>query len=145
MDNMINTPHNSVDNKNIADKESMHYKKAVNSTRKKVKLIRHLIIFLIINTVLAIINNVTTTQNQWWLWVALIWGIILIIHLIRVMFSNLGDKLLQQEMTKLAIKNGEQTLQQLSLFDESSVKMEQKEGKLKITFMTKCQKKKNNY
>ncbi len=51
------------------------YERARKIAKNKISFIRHLITYAAVILVLALINNVTNAGRQWWLWVALFWGI----------------------------------------------------------------------
>ena len=69
--------------------------------KNKVSFIRHFISYIIVLIILAIINNVTSSQNQWWLWVALIWGIFVLINFVKAfIFQGGGLKKLENDLVK---------------------------------------------
>jgi protein-S-isoprenylcysteine O-methyltransferase Ste14 len=79
--------------------ENAQEKLARKRARGKIEFIRHLIVYLAVMALLAIINNVTFRGYQWWLWPALFWGIGVIINfLIAFVFKGGGLKKLEQEL-----------------------------------------------
>ncbi len=73
--------------------------------RNKVSFIRHFISYIVVLIILAIINNVTSTQNQWWLWIALIWGIFLLINFIKTfIFQGGGLKKLEEDLVRKEVE-----------------------------------------
>ena len=79
-------------------------KKAKKIARGKVEFIRHLIIYVAVITLLAIINNVTYSEYQWWLWPALFWGIgVFINFLVAYVFKGGGLKSLEKNLVQKEI------------------------------------------
>ena len=70
--------------------------------RAKIKMdfIRHLATYILVIAVLIIINNVTQSDYQWWIWPAIFWGTGIIGHFLRsFVFSNhLEQKLTEKEL-----------------------------------------------
>ncbi|ADG13491.1 conserved hypothetical protein [Methanocaldococcus infernus ME] len=60
--------------------------------RAKKKLVRHIILYLVINSILAIINIVYSPSNLWFPYVLLGWGIFLLIHMIKY-YCKLDEEL----------------------------------------------------
>ena len=87
--------------------------KAKKIAKNKVSFIRHFIIYIVVVIVLAIINNVTGSQNQWWLWVALIWGIFVLINFIKTFIlhggglKKLEEDLIKKEMERMGADKDE--------------------------------------
>ncbi len=72
--------------------------------RRKMDFLRHVIIYLVVMAVLAIINNVTGGGYQWWLWPALGWGIGVVAHFLSAFLyagGNLEKRLVQKELEKI--------------------------------------------
>lgn len=72
--------------------------------RRKIGFLRHFFVFVVVLVGLAIINNVTYGGYQWWLWVALGWGVGVSIHFLTAFLIAGGDlerRMLQREMEKL--------------------------------------------
>jgi hypothetical protein len=66
--------------------------------------LRHVIIYLLVMAVLAVINNVTGGGYQWWLWPALGWGIGVLAHFLSAFLysgGNLEKRLVQKELEKI--------------------------------------------
>lgn len=80
--------------------------------KNKISFIRHLITYIAVILVLALINNITHADRQWWLWVALFWGIGVFFNFLNAfIFKGGGLKKLEEEMTqkeleRLKKKNG---------------------------------------
>jgi hypothetical protein len=72
--------------------------------RRKMDFLRHVIIYLVVMAVLAIVNNVTGGGYQWWLWPALGWGIGVVAHFLSAFLyagGNLEKRLVQKELEKI--------------------------------------------
>ena len=72
--------------------------------RRKMDFLRHVIIYLVVMAVLAVINNVTDRAYQWWLWPALGWGIGVVAHFLSAFLyagGNLEKRLVQKELEKI--------------------------------------------
>ncbi len=78
--------------------------------KNKISFFRHLITYVAVILVLALINNVTHAGRQWWLWVALFWGIGVFFNFINAfIFKGGGLKKLEEEITQKELerlKNG---------------------------------------
>jgi uncharacterized membrane protein YcjF (UPF0283 family) len=73
--------------------------------KNKVSFIRHFISYVIVIIILAIINNVTSSQNQWWLWVALIWGIFVLINFVKAFIFQGGSlKKLEEDLIRKEVE-----------------------------------------
>jgi len=87
--------------------ENEKLKKAQEIAKDKVGFIKHLIIYITVMIVLAVINNLTYPGYQWWLWPALWWGVgvfinFLVVYVFRGGFlKRLEDDLIKKEMEKL--------------------------------------------
>ncbi len=72
--------------------------------RNKISFIRHFIIYVFVIAVLAVINNTTWDGYQWWLWVALGWGIGVLSHFLSAFLfagGSLEQRMVRKEMEKL--------------------------------------------
>ena len=72
--------------------------------RNKISFIRHFIIYVFVIAVLAVINNTTWDGYQWWLWVALGWGIGVLSHFLSAFLfagGSLEQRMVRIEMEKL--------------------------------------------
>jgi hypothetical protein len=72
--------------------------------RRKMDFLRHVIIYLVVMAVLAVINNVTGGGYQWWLWPALGWGIGVVANFLSAFLysgGSLEKRLIQKEMEKM--------------------------------------------
>ena len=71
---------------------------------RKVGFVRHAIIYLFVLVGLAIINNVTDSGEQWWLWVAFGWGIGVVSHFLSAFLYRSGslvERIAKREMEKM--------------------------------------------
>jgi len=72
--------------------------------KAKVEFRIHLVIYLAVITLLAIINLAATPGYIWFKWPLLGWGIAIIIHALTVYFStgdsSLKEKMISKEMEK---------------------------------------------
>jgi uncharacterized oligopeptide transporter (OPT) family protein len=87
--------------------ENEKLKKAQEIAKDKVGFIKHLIIYITVMIVLAVINNLTYREYQWWVWPALWWGVgvfinFLVVYVFRGGFlKRLEDDLIKKEIKKL--------------------------------------------
>jgi len=80
------------------------YKLAHRIAERKVGFIRHAAIYLLVVGSLAIINNVTYSGYQWWLWAALGWGIGVVSHFLSAFLYQSGalvDRVAKRELEKM--------------------------------------------
>ena len=88
-------------------KDEALYKKARQVAKNKVAFIRNFIIYIVVLAVLATVNNLTSGGYQWWLWVALFWGIGLIFNFLKAFLfrgsglDRLEERLIKQEMERM--------------------------------------------
>jgi len=71
---------------------------------RKVGFIRHAVIYLVVMAGLAIINNVTGSGYQWWLWAAFGWGIGVLSHFLSAFLYQSGslvDRVAKRELEKM--------------------------------------------
>ena len=71
---------------------------------KKIEFIKHAIVYIMIIGFLAVLNNLTNPNPQWWIWPAIGWGIGIISHFLSAFVFQSGkllDKLTKQEMEKM--------------------------------------------
>jgi hypothetical protein len=72
--------------------------------REKVGFIRHFIIYVVVIAFLAVINNVTSSGYQWWLWPALGWGIGVVLNFFSVYLfhgKGLEERIMKSELDKM--------------------------------------------
>ena len=72
--------------------------------KKKADFIKHFIVYIIVITFLAIINNVTYGGYQWWLWPALGWGIGVVLNFFSVYVfkgKELEERIMRSELDKM--------------------------------------------
>jgi uncharacterized RDD family membrane protein YckC len=72
---------------------------------RKLDFIRHFFIYIAVMAVLAIINNVTWSGYQWWLWPALGWGIGVVAHFLSVFVfqgGTLAKRMVQRELERMS-------------------------------------------
>jgi hypothetical protein len=90
----------------MADKDKT-IEAAKKAAKEKVDFIRHLIIYGAVIVFLAIINNITYSGYQWWLWPALGWGIGVFFHFISAWglktgkLKSLEKRLAEKEMERM--------------------------------------------
>ena len=84
-------------------KDENKMEEARKRAKAKAEFIRHLMSYLVIMAFLALINNVTGSGYQWWLWPALGWGIGIVSHFLKtyVTGGRLEEKLVDQELEKM--------------------------------------------
>jgi hypothetical protein len=86
-------------------KDEAIYEKARQVAKNKVSFIRNFIMYIVVLAVLAAINNLTFGGYQWWLWVALFWGIGLIFNFLKAfIFRGSGLERLEERLTKQEIE-----------------------------------------
>ena len=91
------------DNKKESSDNNIEAAKKI--AKNKVSFIRHFISYIVVLIILAIINNVGPTQNQWWLWIALIWGVFLLINFIKAfIFKGGGLKKLEEDLVRKEVE-----------------------------------------
>lgn len=69
----------------------------------KLSFYKHLIVYICINSMLLIINILTSYGEWWFYWVSLFWGIGLIINFLEVFAFNkkeIREKMIEKEMNK---------------------------------------------
>lgn len=72
--------------------------------KKKADFIKHFIVYVVVITFLAIINNVTFRGYQWWLWPALGWGIGVVLNFFSVYIfkgKELEERIMKSELEKM--------------------------------------------
>lgn len=71
--------------------------------KAKVEFKIHLISYLVVITLLAIINLSLTPEYIWFKWPLMGWGIAIILHALRVYYSgntSIKDRMIEKEMRK---------------------------------------------
>ncbi len=71
---------------------------------RKVGFVRHAIVYLVVMVGLCLINNLTYSGYQWWLWPALGWGIGVVSHFLSAYLYQSGalvDKMAKRELEKM--------------------------------------------
>ncbi len=81
------------------------YEKAEKRANEKIDFFKHLYSYLTVNFILFVVNFMTSSNDWWFLWVALFWGIGLISHFVRVFIID--DKLLKSYREKMVEKEVE--------------------------------------
>ncbi|MFP4563396.1 MAG: 2TM domain-containing protein [Spirochaetia bacterium] len=72
--------------------------------REKAGFIRHFIIYIVVIAFLAVINNVTSSGYQWWLWPALGWGIGVVLNFFSAYLfhgKGLEERIMKSELDKM--------------------------------------------
>jgi hypothetical protein len=91
------------------EQKDKKYEQAKKIAKNKVEFIRHLIVYVAVIAALAVINNLTSSVYQWWLWPALFWGIgVLANFLVAFVFRGGGLKKLEQELIKKEMERMEE-------------------------------------
>lgn len=86
---------------NKKEAENSKLAEARKIAKHKVAFIRHFITYISVLVVLAIINNVTGRAHQWWLWVALFWGIGVFFNFMSAyLFKGGGLKKMEEDLTR---------------------------------------------
>jgi hypothetical protein len=74
-------------------------------SRAKAKMLFmwHLATYIMASVVLIVINNATHSENQWWIWPALIWGTGVVGHFLRsfVLNNDLKKNLVERELENI--------------------------------------------
>ena len=71
---------------------------------RKVAFVRHAITYLVVMVGLVVVNNLTYSGYQWWLWVAFGWGIGVVSHFLSAFLyqsGNLVDRVARRELEKM--------------------------------------------
>lgn len=72
--------------------------------QNKLDFIRHFVIYVFVIAVLAVINNLSFSGYQWWVWPALGWGIGVFSHFLSTFIFQGGaleKKLVEKEMERM--------------------------------------------
>jgi hypothetical protein len=80
---------------------------ALDRTKAKAEFRVHLINYLVINTILAVINLIFTPEYLWFKWPLLGWGIGLVFHVIRVAYSgnsSMKERMIERELERSSVK-----------------------------------------
>lgn len=86
---------------NKKEAENSKLAEARKIAKNKVAFIRHFITYISVLMVLAIINNVTSRSHQWWIWVALFWGIGVFFNFMSAyLFKGGGLKKMEEDLTR---------------------------------------------
>ena len=73
------------------------------NAKAKVEFRIHLINYIVINAILAVINLTLTPDYLWFIWPLLGWGIGIIFHALNVYFSpntSIKERMIEKEMKK---------------------------------------------
>jgi hypothetical protein len=76
---------------------------ALRMAKAKVEFRIHLINYIVINTILAVINLTLTPEHIWFIWPLLGWGIGIILHAIKVFYfgnTSIRERMIEKEMEK---------------------------------------------
>ena len=84
------------------------YKKAEKRVEAKIGFYTHLAVYVGVNILLIIINLLTSTQELWFKWPLIGWGIGVCFHALGVFVfterSSIKERMIKKEMEKEAIK-----------------------------------------
>lgn len=84
-------------------KDQKSLQTARTKAKAKVEFKIHLISYLVVITLLAIINLSLTPEYIWFKWPLMGWGIAIILHAFRVYYSgntSIKDRMIEKEMRK---------------------------------------------
>ena len=76
---------------------------ALKRAKAKVEFRIHLINYIVVNTILAILNLALTPEYIWFKWPLLGWGIGIIFHALNIFYSentNIKERMIEKEMKK---------------------------------------------
>ena len=78
-------------------------KVAQKRARAKINFFRHFTFYVLATAGLIVVNNVVSHENQWWIWPAVVWGLLVCGHfLITFLFgSQLEQKIAEIELENL--------------------------------------------
>jgi len=76
------------------------YERAKKRVEKRIGFYIHLLVYLVVNTLLIIINLTKSPEYYWFKWPLLGWGIGLFFHAIGVFASSIGSSLKEQMIQK---------------------------------------------
>lgn len=77
---------------------------AIKRAKAKVEFRIHLINYIVINAILAVINLTLTPGYLWFIWPLLGWGVGILFHALSVYYSvksNLKERMIEKEMKRL--------------------------------------------
>ena len=84
------------------------YQKAKKRVEAKIGFYIHLAVYVGVNTLLIIINILTSTQELWFKWPLIGWGIGVFFHALGVFAftgrSSIKERMIEKEMQKEALK-----------------------------------------
>lgn len=90
----------------MVDQEA--YERAKGRVEAKIGFFIHLAVYIVVNSLLIIINISTVPQYLWFKWPLIGWGIGLIFHALGVFFFSNGsiikERLIEKEMKKQAAR-----------------------------------------
>jgi hypothetical protein len=87
------------------EEDDKKLKEAKKIAHGKIEFLRHFIVYIAVMVLLAIINNLTYSGYQWWLWPALFWGIgVFINFLVAFVFKGGGLKNLEKNLVEKEIE-----------------------------------------
>jgi len=90
------------------EEKEQKYEMAQKIARNKVSFIRHFIVYVCVLIALAVINNIFSRGRQWWLYIALIWGIFVFINFLNAyIFKGGGLKRLEETLIKRELERME--------------------------------------
>ena len=85
----------------MEDGKSKNYQIAQKRVADIKKFYTDLIGYVVVNIILFIIDYLTSPREWWFYWVALIWGVLIIAHAVRIFaFGNLDSKKWEEDKIK---------------------------------------------
>lgn len=93
----------------MGDQEA--YERAKSRVEAKIGFFIHLAVYIVVNSLLIIINMSTSPEYLWFKWPLIGWGIGVIFHALGVFFLTSGagikERLIEKEMKKQASRSEE--------------------------------------
>lgn len=83
------------------------YNRAEKKVDEKLKFYRHLFSYMLVIAILLIVNAIFTPEYWWVLWVALFWGLGVLVNFLRVFIlydkfdDSYRDNMIDKEMEKM--------------------------------------------
>ncbi len=89
--------------KNQNSQQTAHQSRLLSGAKAKVEFRIHIINYIVINTIFAVINITLTPGYLWFIWPLLGWGIGIILHAIKVFYfgnTSIRKRMIEKEMEK---------------------------------------------
>jgi len=84
------------------ENEEKKQERAKKIAKAKIDFIRHLIVYVVVIIILAVINNITNPGgDQWWRWPAIFWGLFVLVNFLKTFVFHGGRiKRFEERLTK---------------------------------------------